>query len=323
MESVLEIAVGPLPRHARGRRRRCARCAGRWPRSPARHGLRIGSAGTHPFALLGGPADLRARALPRARRGAALRRAPGAHLRAARARRDRRSREGDPRRQRHARARARSCSRCRPTRRSGARDATGLASTRMPIFRAFPRVGIPPLLRGLGRLREADRASWSRRASIEDYTWLWYDVRPHPNLGTVEIRAMDAQTRVEHTLGARRADPGDGQGAGRALRRRASKLAHFPHEMLDENKWLAARHGLDGELVDLPERRRVPTQGPRPAARTTACASTRRTSARPPSSRASRTCSSAATAPSGSAWSTRRTRTTPRSCARSSRRRRA
>ena len=36
---------------------------------------------------------------------------------------------------------------------------------------------------------------------IEDYTYLWYDVRPHPNLGTVEIRAMDAQTRVEHTLG--------------------------------------------------------------------------------------------------------------------------
>ena len=36
---------------------------------------------------------------------------------------------------------------------------------------------------------------------IEDYTWMWYDVRPHPNLGTVEIRAMDAQTRVEHTLG--------------------------------------------------------------------------------------------------------------------------
>ena len=36
--------------------------------------------------------------------------------------------------------------------------------------------------------------------TIEDYTYLWYDVRPHPNFGTVEIRAMDGQTRVEHTL---------------------------------------------------------------------------------------------------------------------------
>src|SRR3978361_1635052 len=36
---------------------------------------------------------------------------------------------------------------------------------------------------------------------MEDYPYLWYDVRPHPKLGTVEIRACDAQTRVEHTLG--------------------------------------------------------------------------------------------------------------------------
>ncbi len=35
---------------------------------------------------------------------------------------------------------------------------------------------------------------------IGDYTYLWYDVRPHPNFGTVEVRCMDSQTRVEHTL---------------------------------------------------------------------------------------------------------------------------
>ena len=35
---------------------------------------------------------------------------------------------------------------------------------------------------------------------IDDYTYLWYDVRPHPNFGTVEVRCMDSQTRVEHTL---------------------------------------------------------------------------------------------------------------------------
>src|SRR3954454_7810588 len=77
---------------------------------------------------------------------------------------------------------------------------TGLASTRTPIFRAFPRVGIPP--------RYDDWEDYQRRIefmiesrTIEDYTYLWYDVRPHPNFGTVEIRVMDAQTRVEHTLG--------------------------------------------------------------------------------------------------------------------------
>ena len=97
-------------------------------------------------------------------------------------------------------------------------DDTGLASARMPIFRAFPRVGIPPYYDGWD--------DYERRIGfmvdtgvMEDYTWLWYDVRPHPNFGTVEIRAMDAQTHVEHTLGAGGADPGDGQGARRALRR--------------------------------------------------------------------------------------------------------
>ena len=101
---------------------------------------------------------------------------------------------------------------------------------------------------------------------MEDYTWLWYDVRPHPNFGTVEIRAMDAQTHVEHTLGARGADPGDGQGARRALRRRASSSRDYPYEMLDENKWLAVAPRAGGR-ARRPARsaRRVQRQGARAA----------------------------------------------------------
>jgi gamma-glutamyl:cysteine ligase YbdK (ATP-grasp superfamily) len=36
---------------------------------------------------------------------------------------------------------------------------------------------------------------------MEDYTYLWHDARPHPNLGTVEVRAMDSQTHIEHSRG--------------------------------------------------------------------------------------------------------------------------
>jgi len=137
-------------------------------------------------------------------------------------------------------------------------DSTGLVSTRTPIFRAFPRVGIPPAYK--------DWEDYQRRIGfmvesgvMEDYTYLWYDVRPHPNFGTVEIRACDAQTRVEHTLAlsalilamvkelAQHYDEG-------------KKLSDYPWEMLDENKWLASRHGLDGELVDLPSNERVATR---------------------------------------------------------------
>ena len=91
---------------------------------------------------------------------------------------------------------------------------------------------------------------------MEDYTWLWYDVRPHPNFGTVEIRAMDAQTHVEHTLGlaaliqAMVKELAEHYDAGK-------QLSDYPYEMLDENKWLASRHGLEGELVDLPDARPV------------------------------------------------------------------
>ncbi len=137
-------------------------------------------------------------------------------------------------------------------------DATGLASTRTPIFRAFPRVGIPPAY--------ADWEDYQREIGfmvdsgvMEDYTYLWYDVRPHPRFGTVEIRVCDSQTRVEHTTGltaliqAMVKELAEHFDDGR-------RLGEYPWQMLDENKWLAARHGLDGELVDLPSSERVATR---------------------------------------------------------------
>jgi carboxylate-amine ligase len=127
---------------------------------------------------------------------------------------------------------------------------TGLMSSRVPIFRAFPRVGLPP--------RYADWADFERRVGtmtdagmIEDYTFLWYDVRPHPRLGTIEVRAMDSQTHVEHTI------------ALTALVVSLVKLlvqtvsqdavASSPaDEIIDENRWLAARHGTAAQLYDAP-----------------------------------------------------------------------
>jgi carboxylate-amine ligase len=134
-------------------------------------------------------------------------------------------------------------------------DATGLMSSRTPIFRAFPRVGIPPRYRDWEHYC-ADIDFMVRSGVMEDYTYLWYDVRPHPRLGTVEIRVCDAQTRVEHTLAlaaliqAMVKELSEQYEAG-------LELADVQWQMLDENKWLAARHGLAGELVDLPEAEKV------------------------------------------------------------------
>jgi carboxylate-amine ligase len=137
-------------------------------------------------------------------------------------------------------------------------QATGMLSARTPIFRQFPRVGIPPAYADWEHY-EREIAFMVESGVMEDYTYLWYDVRPHPALGTVEIRVCDSQTRIEHTLGLTALI----QAMVRELAEHydsGERLAAYPWQMLDENKWLAARHGLDGELVDLPSSDRVATK---------------------------------------------------------------
>ena len=222
--------------------------------APARAADRLG--GHAPVRALGGPARRRRGALPRARLDARLRGAARADLRPARARRPRRRGDGDPRGQRRCASTSRCCSRCRRTRRSGAAQATGLASSRMPIFRGFPRVGIPPAYDGWAGLRAADRADDRGRRD----RGLHLDVvrrppapeprhRRGPGDGRADARGAHARPRG--------ADPGARARAGRGLTRRASGSRRRRDELLDANRWLAARNGLDGELVDLPDTRRV------------------------------------------------------------------
>ena len=73
---------------------------------------------------------------------------------------------------------------------------SGLASARFSLVRAYPGRGVPPAFRDFedyaARVEEAMAAG-----GLDDYTFLWWDVRPHPRLGTVEVREMDAQAPLE------------------------------------------------------------------------------------------------------------------------------
>jgi glutamate---cysteine ligase / carboxylate-amine ligase len=252
-ESVLEISTDPVANTAHaGRQLRALRQQVR--ERAARRGLTIGSAGTHPFAMW---EDQRIVARPRYRElVTALRFVArqelifGMHVHVGLDDPDKAIHVANGMRVHLAVLLALSAN--SPFWRA---DSTGLLSTRTPIFRAFPRVGIPPYYR--------DWADYEREIEfmvssgvIEDYTWLWYDVRPHPNFGTVEVRVCDSQTRIEHTLAltaliqAMVKELAEHYEAG-------GELASYPWQMLDENKWLAARHGLDAELVDLPSSERV------------------------------------------------------------------
>ena len=155
---------------------------------------------------------------------------------------------------------------------------SGLASTRSKVFDAMPRSGIPPAFASFDEFeRLVDRGV--RTNSFEDYTFIWWDLRPHPRLGTIEVRICDAQTRLENvaaivalvqSLTATLAERFDRDG----------RLATQPRTLIEENKWRAVRFGLEATLVDLSRDEERPARDAlaalaelaRPAAKRLGCA---------------------------------------------------
>ncbi|ERG88857.1 MAG: carboxylate-amine ligase, YbdK family [halophilic archaeon J07HX5] len=125
---------------------------------------------------------------------------------------------------------------------------TGLASARALIFEGLPNTGLPTAFDSY-----AEFAAFEQRllesGAIADRGELWYDVRPHTGLGTVELRVPDAQHDPAWVTGLVKyvhalvldlcARYEDGEPA--SGRRR---------EILDHNKWRALRHGHDAKLFD-------------------------------------------------------------------------
>ncbi len=136
-------------------------------------------------------------------------------------------------------------------------ERTGLMSSRVPIFRSFPREGIPPHY-GTWEIFSHRVEMMMRAGAIPDYTFLWWDVRPHPKLGTVETRIFDQQTRVEHTISLRRAGRLRSLTASARCYDEDEPLVEYPTELIDDNKIRAARHGIDGQLIDFRAGKRVP-----------------------------------------------------------------
>jgi carboxylate-amine ligase len=133
-------------------------------------------------------------------------------------------------------------------------EPTGLASTRQPIFAAFPRSGPPPRFRDYEDYAEV--IGWLEHTGcIADYTHIWWDIRPHPRLGTVEIRICDGVTRVEDAIAIAAfcqalvkhyAEMYEEQG----------EVPSFHRILTTENKWLSVRYGLEAPIMDLVTGRR-------------------------------------------------------------------
>jgi carboxylate-amine ligase len=137
-------------------------------------------------------------------------------------------------------------------------EPTGLASSRQMVFAAFPRSGPPPRFRDYADYAEVV-GQLERTGCIADYTHIWWDIRLHPRLGTVEIRICDAVTRVEDAVAV--------AAFCQALVKlyseqfdRGTEIPSYHRILTAENKWLAARYGLEAPVIDLAtgRRNRVP-----------------------------------------------------------------
>ena len=135
---------------------------------------------------------------------------------------------------------------------------TGLASIRPSIGTLLPRQGVPPPIDGWGDFAEALRWGAASETVPEPGVW-WWELRPHASFGTLELRVPDAQTTVAeaagvaavaHALVGRLAERFD---AGEAL-------PVTPTWRIEENRWSAARWGVEGTMADLETGERTPTR---------------------------------------------------------------
>jgi carboxylate-amine ligase len=133
-------------------------------------------------------------------------------------------------------------------------EPTGLRSSRQMVFAAFPRSGPPPRFKDYKEYAEVV-GQLEKTGCIPDYTHIWWDIRLHPRLGTIEIRICDAVPRLEPVV----ALVADCQALVKLLAERFERREEIPsyHRILTtENKWLAGRYGLDAPLMDLATGRR-------------------------------------------------------------------
>jgi carboxylate-amine ligase len=126
---------------------------------------------------------------------------------------------------------------------------SGLASVRPKLCEILPRQGVPPPLSSWDELDAALR--WGEAAGVmADRSQWWWEARLHPSFGTVEVRVPDTQTTVAETAGL--AAVVHALMAWLAERHEAGEaLAPAPTWRIEENRWSACRHGLDGTMADL------------------------------------------------------------------------
>ncbi len=125
--------------------------------------------------------------------------------------------------------------------------ATGLASTRTKVFEGMPNAGLPPRLTNYSEFQRFMR-TLQRAQAIESIREVWWDIRPHPGFGTIEVRAFDAVPTIDAMVSLAALTKclvvalsdlyDDGQ-----------QLELLSEWIVRENKWRATRYGMDADII--------------------------------------------------------------------------
>ncbi len=127
-------------------------------------------------------------------------------------------------------------------------EDTGLASARSKVFESLPTAGLPPQLSGWEDF-EVYMSTLLDTGCIQSVREVWWDVRPHPNFGTIEVRMFDAPQTLREAAALAALTQALVVWCDRELDA-GRDLPHPPAEWtIRQNRWLAGRHGIDAELI--------------------------------------------------------------------------
>ena len=135
---------------------------------------------------------------------------------------------------------------------------TGFKAYRRNIFERFPRTGIPDVFESLSEFEDYLELLTATNC-IDNAKKIWWDIRLHPFFNTIEFRICDAQSRVDDTIALAAMMQAVISKLHKLLRQNIS-FRNYPRRVIDENRWRAARYGLDGKLIDFGRKCEVETR---------------------------------------------------------------
>lgn len=127
-------------------------------------------------------------------------------------------------------------------------EVTGLQSYRVSIFDSLPRTGLPERFESWGEYQRLV-GRMAAAGLIDDGTKLWWDIRPSARFPTLELRVTDVCTRLDDAISIAALYRGL-LAALLRLKQRNQRWRLYANALIDENRWRAARYGVEGKLVD-------------------------------------------------------------------------